>query len=112
MTLPGDLETAVVTGSFMDAAGAPLRGSVTFAPSSVVTDSAGHVVVDGPRTYWLSAGSFRSDPLVATDNDLSPAGWAYETMIALEDAQPQAWSLAIPHEPSPVDISALIAEVA
>jgi hypothetical protein len=109
MPLPGDLETVVVTGRFMDAAGSPLRGSVTLAPSAVVTDSTGHVVVDGPRTYWLSAGSFESAPLVATDNDLSPAGWLYETMIALEDAQPLAWALAIPHAPSPVDISALIA---
>lgn len=109
MPLPGDLGVVTVTGRFLDAAGQPLRGSVTFTPSAVVTDSAGHVVVDGPRTYWLSGGSFRSAALVATDNELSPAGWVYETMIALEDSQPQAWSLTIPHVPSPVDISALIA---
>jgi hypothetical protein len=109
MPLPGDLHLVTVTGSFMDTTGLPLRGSVTFTPSSVVTDSTGHVVVDGPRTYWLSGGSFESASLVATDNDLSPAGWQYETMIALENAQPQAWSLTIPHDPSPVDISALIA---
>jgi hypothetical protein len=107
--LPGDLNTVVVTGTFEDVTGQPLRGSVTFTPSAVVSDPAGHVVVDGPRTYWLTAGSFRSDPLVATDNDLSPAGWQYETMIAIENIQPQAWSLAIPHTPSPVDLSALIA---
>jgi hypothetical protein len=109
--LPGDLSTVTVTGRFLDATGAALRGSVTFTPSAVVTDSTGHVVVDGPRTYWLSGGSFESNPLVATDNELSPAGWQYDTMIALEDSQPQAYSLAIPHTPSPVDISALIAAV-
>jgi hypothetical protein len=98
-----------VTGTFLDAAGRPLNGSVTFSPSAVVTDPAGRVVVDGPRAYWLSGGSFASDPLVATDNDTSPAGWVYEVMIALEDSQPVAYSLPIPHEPSPVDISALIA---
>ena len=109
MALPGDLETVIVTGRFLDATGLALNGSVTFTPSAVVTDPAGHVVVDGPRTYWLTGGSFASDPLVATDNDLSPAGWTYDLMLALEDAQPQAWSLAIPHTPSPADLSALIA---
>jgi hypothetical protein len=111
LPLPGDLLTVICTGKFLDATGSPLRGSVTFTPSAVITDSAGHVVVDGPRTYWLSGGSFESDPLVATDNDLSPAGWTFDTMIALENIQPQAWSLPIPHAPSPVDISALIAGV-
>ena len=109
MPLPGDLQAVTVKGTFMDAAGLPLHGSVTFTPSAVVTDSTGHVMVDGPRGYWLSAGSFTSDPLVATDNDLSPAGWLYEVMIAIEDTPPQAWSLAIPHTPSPVDLSSLIA---
>jgi hypothetical protein len=107
--LPGDLQVVTVTGTFQDATGTPLRGSVTFTPSAVVTDATGHVVVDGPRTYWLAGGSFTSDPLVATDSDLSPAGWLYEVMVAIEDVQPQAWPLAIPHTPSPVDISALIA---
>jgi len=109
MALPEDLATVICTGHFEDAAGSPLRGSVTFTPSAVVTDSTGKVVVDGPRTYWLTAGSFRSDPLVATDNDLLPAGWNFDVMVAIEDIQPQAWSLAIPHTPSPVDLSALIA---
>ena len=110
MPLPGDLLTAIVTGTFEDAAGFPLRGSITFTPSAVVTDSTGKVVVDGPRTYWLTAGSFRSNPLVATDSPgLLPAGWDFTVTVAIEDIQPQAWSLAIPHTPSPVDISALIA---
>jgi hypothetical protein len=108
MALPGDLETVIVTGRFLDATGLALNGSVTFTPSAVVTDPAGHVVVDGPRTYWLTGGSFASDPLVATDNDLSPAGWKYVVVITLEDIQPVAYEVAIPHEPSPVDISALI----
>jgi hypothetical protein len=110
--LPGDLRTVTVTGRFLDATGMPLRGSVAFIPSSVVTDATGKVLVDGPRTYWLTAGSFETAPLVATDSDLSPDGWHYVMVIALEDTQPQAWSIAIPHDPSPVDISALIAAAA
>jgi hypothetical protein len=109
MPLPGDLSTVVVTGTFTDAAGFPLAGNITLTPSSVVSDSAGHVVVDGPRFYWLTGGSFESEPLVATDNDLSPSGWLYVLTVALEDAQPAVYEVAIPHDPSPVDISALIA---
>jgi hypothetical protein len=113
LALPGDLHTVVVTGSFTDAAGYLLRGSVTFAPSAVVRDATGRAVVDGPRTYWLSRGSFATAPLVATDNeDLAPGDWSYDVMVALENSQPVAYSLAIPHEPSPVDISALIAAAA
>jgi hypothetical protein len=108
LPLPGDLETVTVTGQFTDAAGSLLRGSVTFTPSAVVRDATGKVVVDGPRCYWLSGGAFRSDPLVATDNDLSPAGWKYVITVALDDIQPVAYEVAIPREPSPVDISALI----
>jgi hypothetical protein len=107
--LPGDLSTVVVTGTFLDPSGAPLAGNITFAPSAVVSDSTGHVVVDGPRFYWLAGGSFQSEPLVATDNDLSPAGWQYVLTVAVEDTQPAVYEVAIPHDPSPADISALIA---
>jgi hypothetical protein len=110
MPLPGDLQAVICTGTFLDAAGDVLRGNVTFAPSSVLTDGTGSVVVLKARTYQLAAGSFRTDPLAATDNtDLQPAGWRYTVTIAIEDAQPLTYSLPIPHEPSPVDLSALIA---
>jgi hypothetical protein len=56
MALPGDLNTVTVTGSFLDASGTALTGSVTFTPVAVlaagspavpvtVTDSTGHVVI-------------------------------------------------------------------
>lgn len=109
MALPGDLATVVVTGTFLDPSGVPLAGNITFAPSAVVSDSTGRVVVDGPRFYWLARGSFQSEPLVATDNDLSPAGWQYVLTVAVEDTQPAVYEVAIPHSPSPVGISALIA---
>jgi hypothetical protein len=113
VSIPGDLSTVVVTGLFQDAAGSLLRGSITLTPSAVVRDATGKVVVDGPLTYWLSRGSFATAPLVATDNEgLTPQGWSFDVMVALENSQPVAYSLAIPHEPSPVDISALIAAAA
>jgi hypothetical protein len=111
--LPGDLLTCVVTGSFIDAAGQKLRGKVTFTPSVLLTDATGTTVIDGTRTCQLSGGSFTSPPLVATDNeDIAQDGWVYEVCVALENAQPVTYSLPIPHEPSPVDLSALIAAAA
>ena len=110
MALPGDLLTVTVTGHFKDATGQPLRGKVTFAPSTLLTDATDQIVVFDTRTYELAGGSFTSDPLASTDNpDLSPSGWKYATVIALENTQPITYSLSIPHDPSPVDLSALIA---
>jgi hypothetical protein len=111
MALPGDLSTVTVTGTFLDATGRPLRGFVTFAPSAVLTDATGEVIVDGCRTYRLEDGSFRSDPLAATDSaHLSPAGWLYVITIALQDSGALTYTRAISQAFSTVDISALIAQ--
>ena len=109
MTLPGDLNTVTVTGEFLDAAGTPQAGTVTFTPSAEVTDATGMVVIPPvPRTYVLLKGLLSAGPLAATDNaDLSPA-WTYEICVSLADAPEFSFSCAIPHTPSPVDLSALL----
>lgn len=109
MPLPEGLNTVTVTGTFRDAAGAALAGSVTFTPSAVITDADGKAVLDGARTYWLAGGSFTSDPLMATDAGLAPVGWTYVITVAVENTQPAIYEVTIPHAPSPADISALIA---
>jgi hypothetical protein len=110
MPLPPDISTVVVTGTFSDAAGVPLKGSVTFAPSAVLTDAAGEVVLDGGRACHLQDGSFRTGPLAATDSaGLTPAGWKYLITITLQDAAPLEYTRAIPQSAQPADISSLIA---
>ena len=111
MALPGDLTTVVVTGRFLDPAGVPLTGTVTFTPSAEVTDATGRVVIPAvTRSYPLSAqGTFTSGPLASTDNaDLLPESWSYAVSVSLAKAPEFSFSAAIPHAPSPVDLSALI----
>lgn len=111
MPLPVDLATVVVTGKMLDPAGGPLVGTVTFTPSAEVTDAFGRVVIPAaPQPYPLSAdGTFSAGPLAATDNaDLVPETWTYTVAAEFTGAPGFTFSCAIPHTPSPVDISALM----
>ena len=111
MALPGNINAVTVTGTFLDPSGQALAGSVTFAPSVTLTDSAGSAVFPAySKTYPLTGGAFTSDPLAATDNSsLTPSGWTYSVTVSLANvARPYSFSCLIPHSPSPVDISALV----
>jgi lysophospholipase L1-like esterase len=115
VALPGDLNTATITGTYLDPSGAPLAGTITFTPSSQLADSTGSTVIPSyGKTYNLSAaGHFQTDPLVATDNsDIAPSGWSYLVTVAIQNLQPITFSVLVPHTPSPVDISALMPVVA
>jgi hypothetical protein len=109
MALPEDLYTVQVTGYFTDPAGTPQRGTVSFTPSVLLADPGDSVVIwPVTRTYNLSAGSFTSDPLVATDSTLfTVSGWTYLLTICLDNQQPYSFQAFIPHTTSPVDISQL-----
>ena len=109
MTLPGDLTSTTVTGRFVDAAGVPLAGSVTFTPSADLTDDTGSVNVPAvTRRYVLTRGSFQTDPLISTDNDtISPSGWTYEVCISITGLPPLTYSILLPSSPSTVDLSAV-----
>jgi hypothetical protein len=109
--LPDGLETVTVTGTFNDAAGNPLPGRVLFTPSSAVSDASGEVIIEPmPVTCELVSGSFTSPPLVATDNSgLTPSGWTYLVSLQVVGAgQRNSFSVAIPHTPSPTDLTALV----
>lgn len=111
MPLPGDVLTVTVTGTLLDASGRPVRGAITFAPSGVLRDATGSVMILSPRTYRIgAAGTFTTDPLAATDSpDITPAGWTYVITLAIQDTDEVEYAgVAIPHSPSPVDLSALI----
>ena len=109
MTLPGDLTATTITGRFLDAAGVPLQGAVTFTPSADLTDDTGSVNVPAvTRRYVLTRGSFQTDPLVSTDNDtISPSGWTYEVCITVGGLPPLTYSILLPASPSTVDLSAI-----
>jgi hypothetical protein len=110
VSLPGDLTTTTVTGTFTTVAGVPVVGTVTFTPSSTLLDPTSQMVFPtSAACYPLSSqGSFTSDPLIATDNvDLEPQDWLYVVKVELQDLQPYTFTTALPSSPSTVDISAL-----
>ena len=110
MTLPGDLTTVTITGQFISTSGAPVQGTVSFWPTSVLLDPSSQMVIPASiSSYPLSSmGTFTSDPLVATDNaDLEPQGWAYNVKVELQDLQPYTFTCFLPTFPSTVDLSAL-----
>lgn len=111
MALPGDLNSVIVTGKYLDASGQALAGTVTFTPSVTVTDRTGAVVIPAaPRQYQLAGGHFTTDALAATDNaGLLPSGWTYQVVVAIQNLRPLTFSVPVPHTVSPVDITALAA---
>jgi hypothetical protein len=78
MPLTPNLSTITVTGSYVNAAGAPVSGSVTFTPTVAVVDAAyNQIVVPSPVTVTLASGSFSVALPVTDDADLTPSGWTY-----------------------------------
>lgn len=114
MPLPGDLTAIIVTGSYLDGAGYPLSGHVTFTPTADLLDSTGHVVLRAaPLTANLSSGVF-SIALPCTDNaTLNPSTWAYTVAEVISDGlnnlPTRTYTVQLPHTlGASVDISTLI----
>ena len=110
MSLPGGLTGITVTGTFVDGAGNPLGGTVTFWPSAEVVDATGEVIIGmTPITAVVSGttGTF-SQLLAATDNaGLLPEGWTYKIQVGVAGAQ-QTFNAYIPSSyGSTVDLSVL-----
>jgi hypothetical protein len=96
MPLPGDITTIVLTGTYLAADGSALAGQVSFAPSSVLTDTAGEVILGQfplPARLQPGTGSF-SVALPCTDNaGLSPAGWMWQAVIQVPGSFGHFWFL-------------------
>ncbi len=109
MALPGGLTTVTITGTYTSASGAAASGSVSFAPTSAVTDAAGTTILtEIPVTAALgTAGSFSLGPIPCTDNaGLVPIGWAYQVSVAVGGATQTITPVFIPHAlGSTVDMS-------
>ena len=115
MSLPGDLTVTTVTGTYVDSAGVPQRGRITFTPSAVLVDTTGQVVIPmATRSYLVSGqGTFETDPLVSTNNGtITPTGWTYTVCLTISGQDPQTWSILLPYSASPVDISTITPAVA
>jgi hypothetical protein len=109
MALPGGLNTITVTGTYVNALGAAQPGTVSFTPSSTVTDATGATVLtETAVTATLnSSGNFSLGPLPCTDSvGLVPLGWCYTVNVAVGGAQQAISPVYLPHAlGSTVDMS-------
>ena len=108
MPLPGNLTTVTVTGKYLDASGAPVRGSVTFSlDTPLLNAGASTVIIETDYTVALDAQGAFSVALPATnDPDVDPNGWTWTLTPNFDGADPLTFSLPTNLGPS-VDITVL-----
>lgn len=95
--LPANIATIWVIGRWIDLAGQPLRGAVTFAPAvHVLVDQDEHTVILA-RSFvaQLDATGTAAIRLPATDDpDIQPVGWTY---LVQEPTVGRRYDLVVPH---------------
>lgn len=79
MTLPVNLTTITVTGTYLDIAGNPIAGQVKFTPRAVLKNVTSNVIlINSTITVTLDANGAFSQALVATnDSDAAPINFTY-----------------------------------
>ena len=84
-----------MTGRYVDQAGAPVRGTVTFSPDQFLLNAGESVVlVDAPVTVTLDAtGSFAVDLATTNDPDVDPNGWTWTLTPNFDGAFPLTFAL-------------------
>lgn len=110
MSLPVDLNTITVTGSFPNIAGQPQSGSVVFDPGGQVTDTVGHVIMSGAVTAHVFNGVMQAVTLPCTDNgNLNPTGFTYEVTATIDGTKYTPFAVLLPHTlGATVDLAVLV----
>jgi hypothetical protein len=106
---PSDITTITVTGTYTDVEGNDASGTVTFAPTSTLTDTSGEVIfTQAPITLTLASGAF-SVLLPCTDNEaVRPTPFEYLVTVAVPYASQAPFAVSVPSTLGPsVDLSAL-----
>jgi hypothetical protein len=108
MPLPGNLTTVTVTGKYLDASGAPVRGSVTFTlDTPLLNAGASTYIIETEYTVALDAQGAFSVALPATnDVDVTPTGWTWTLTPNFDGADPLTFALPTNLGPT-VDITVL-----
>lgn len=107
MPLPANLTTVTVTGKYVDASGAAVRGSVTFTLDTPLLDAgASTYIIETEYTVALDSQGAFSVALPATnDPDVTPTGWTWTLTPNFDGADPITFSL--PTNLTTVDITTL-----
>lgn len=107
MALPGNLTTVTVTGRYIDASGAAVRGSVTFTlDTPLLNAGASTYIIETEYTVALDAtGSFAVNLPATNDPDVTPTGWTWTLTPNFDGADPITF--ALPTNLTSVDITTL-----
>jgi len=97
MSLPGNVSTLVVLGTFLTPEGNPSTGTITFTPSRWLTNSGANVALpnSGVTKTLGTAGNFSVTLPVTDDGDLQPANWYY-TVSEVVDGVSQSYAMLLP----------------
>lgn len=108
MPLPGNLTTVTVTGKYLDASGAPVRGSVTFSLDTPLLDAgASTYIIETDYTVALdSQGAFAVALPATNDPDVTPTGWTWTLTPNFDGADPLTFALPTNLGPS-IDLTVL-----
>ena len=108
MALPVNMSTVTLTGRYLDASGAPVRGSVTFTLALTLANaSAATFIIPTAYTTVLDAtGSFSVALPATNDPDVAPSGWTWEVAENFDDGR--TFLISLPANLAPtVDLSTL-----
>jgi hypothetical protein len=80
MALPNSLSTAIITGTYVDLLGNPVRGSLTFAPQTILKEVTQNVIIMPVHIVKTldATGSFTITLPVTSDTDVAPQPFIYE----------------------------------
>jgi hypothetical protein len=97
MPLPVNVTTVTVLGTFLTPEGNPSTGTITFTPSSWLTNSGANVAIpNSPTTKTLgTAGNFSVLLPITDDPDLSPDNWVYNVSEVV-DGVSQNYNILLP----------------
>jgi hypothetical protein len=114
MTLPIDVNTVTVTGTYLTDDGAPADGSLIFTPSVATLRDPAYDTIIKLRQQRIDldvTGSF-SVALIATDDpDFSPVGWHYDVTERIEGHPQRVWILQLPYTLVTLDIADIASSV-
>lgn len=98
-----------ITGSFQDASGAAVDGTVTFTPTVPMrnTEEATEATVDKPIVRAIVGGALASGTLAATDDpDTTPTGATYQVDVRINRISGvDTYFIEVPHDGGPLDLS-------
>lgn len=79
MALPASLSTCIVTGTYVDLAGNPVRGSINFTPQTILKETTANVIIIPVviQKTFDATGSFTVTLPVTSDTDVTPAPFIY-----------------------------------